>query len=61
LRTSASGRAFVPDVRPGVMVVEARRVGFTPGKLALTVQLGRNTAPIILSENAGRSSIGYAC
>jgi hypothetical protein len=52
LRTSASGRAFVPDVRPGVMVVEARRVGFTPGKLALTVQLGRNTAPIILSENA---------
>jgi hypothetical protein len=52
LRTGASGRALVPDVRPGVMVVDARRVGFTPGKLALTVQAGRNTAPIILSENA---------
>lgn len=52
LRTGATGRALVLDVRPGVMVVQARRVGFAPGTLALTVQPGRNTAPIILSENA---------
>ena len=29
---------------------EAKRIGFTPGKLALTVEPGRNTAPIVLSE-----------
>jgi hypothetical protein len=52
LRTGVSGRALVPDVRPGVLVVQARRVGFTPGTLALTVQSGRNTASIMLSENA---------
>ena len=52
LRTGASGRALVPDVRPGVIAVQARRVGFTPGTIAFTAQPGRKTAPIILSENA---------
>ena len=52
LRTNATGRVLLPDVKPGVMVVQARRVGFTPGKLAFAVQPGRNTAPIALSENA---------
>lgn len=52
LRTGASGRALVPEMRPGVLVVQARRVGCAPGTLALTVQPGRNTAPIIFSENA---------
>lgn len=50
LMTGPSGRALVPDVAPGLLKVEAKRIGFKPGKLALTVEPGRNTAPIVLSE-----------
>jgi hypothetical protein len=48
--TGASGHALVPDLQPGIVSVRARRIGFTPGQLAVTVGAGRNTAPIVMSE-----------
>ncbi len=50
LMTGPTGHALVPDVAPGLMTVQAKRLGFKPGKLALTVAPGRNTAPIIMSD-----------
>ncbi|HMA23004.1 MAG TPA: carboxypeptidase regulatory-like domain-containing protein, partial [Gemmatimonadaceae bacterium] len=47
--TGPRGRALVPDVAPGLLVVRAKHVGFKPGQLAVTVEAGRNTVPIILS------------
>lgn len=48
--TGASGRALIPDATPGVVSVEARRIGFTPGRIAAVVQAGRNTMPIVMHE-----------
>lgn len=45
-----AGRALVPDVTPGLLTVRAKRIGFKPGQLAVTVEPGRNTVPIILSD-----------
>lgn len=50
--TGPTGRALVPDVPPGQLVVRARRIGYAPGQFAVTVDPGRNTVPIILSRNA---------
>lgn len=47
-RTDESGRAIFPDVKPGRVTLDVRRVGFAPGRLVLTVAEGRNTAPVIL-------------
>ncbi len=50
--TGASGRALLPDVAPGVLRVRAKRIGFKPGQLAIAVEAGRNTVPILLSDVA---------
>ena len=47
-RTDESGRAIFPDLKPGQVTLDVRRVGFAPGRLVLTVAEGRNTAPVIL-------------
>ncbi|MDB4873694.1 MAG: hypothetical protein JWM41_140 [Gemmatimonadetes bacterium] len=52
LVTGAGGKALLADVAPGVVSVRARRVGFTAGLVAATVEAGRNTVPIILSAAA---------
>jgi hypothetical protein len=48
--TAASGRALLPDVPPGTLTMRARKIGFKPGQLVATVEAGRNTVPIILSD-----------
>jgi hypothetical protein len=48
--TGASGRALLPDVLPGLLTIKARRIGFKQGQLAVTVESGRNTVPIVLSD-----------
>lgn len=50
--TGPSGRALLPDVTPGLLTIRARRIGFRQGQLAVTVEAGRNTIPIILSAAA---------
>jgi len=50
--TGPTGRALLPDVAPGVITIRARRIGFKPGELSATVEAGRNTVPIMLSEVA---------
>lgn len=50
LLTGPSGRALLPDVTPGPLTVQARRIGFLPGKASASVAAGRNTVPIILSQ-----------
>lgn len=52
LITGSTGRALVPDVAPGRLVVRARKIGFLPGQLVATVAAGRNTLPIVLSQTA---------
>ena len=47
--TGFSGRALVPDVAPGTLTVQARHLGFTPGRVSVTVEAGRNTVPIMMS------------
>ena len=47
--TGPRGRALVPDIAPGLLVVRAKHVGFKQGQLAVTVEPGRNTIPIVLS------------
>lgn len=48
--TGPGGRALVPDVAPGILVVLARHIGFTPGRVSVTVEGGRNTVPIMMSN-----------
>jgi hypothetical protein len=50
--TGASGRALLPDVEPGVIEIQVRRIGFKPGQLAATIEPGRNTVPIVLTDIA---------
>lgn len=50
--TGPTGRALVPEVVPGQLIVRARHIGFAPGQFAVTVESGRNTVPIILRRNA---------
>jgi len=50
--TGASGRALLPDVEPGVIEIQVRRIGFKPGQLAATIEPGRNTVPIVLTDVA---------
>ena len=48
--TGATGRALIPEIAPGMLKVRARRIGFKEGQVAVTVDPGRNTVPIILGE-----------
>ena len=50
--TGSAGRALIPDVAPGLLRVRAKRIGFKPGQVAVTVEAGRNTVPILLSDAA---------
>ncbi len=50
--TGESGRALIPDIVPGMLRVSAKRVGFKPGQVAVRVEAGRNTVPIMLSQAA---------
>jgi hypothetical protein len=50
--TGPSGRALLPNVTPGLLTIRARRIGYQEGRLAVTVEAGRNTIPIILSTAA---------
>ncbi len=50
--TGPTGRALVPDVPPGRLVVRAKHIGYTPGQFSIAVEPGRNTVPIVLSRNA---------
>ena len=50
--TGPTGRALVPDVPPGRLVVRAKHIGFAPGQFSVVVEPGRNTIPIVLSRNA---------
>jgi hypothetical protein len=50
--TGSTGRALLPDVAPGTITVRARRIGFREGRLAVSVEAGRNTIPIVLSQVA---------
>ncbi len=47
--TDAGGRALLPNVEPGRLVVRARRIGFTQGQIATTVGAGRVVLPIVMS------------
>lgn len=49
--TGATGRALIPEIPPGLLTIRARRIGFKEGQLAVTVDAGRNTIPIILGES----------
>jgi hypothetical protein len=55
VRTGPTGRALLPGVEPGVLEIRARRIGFAQGAIAATVESGRNTVPIIMSEVAAPS------
>ncbi len=48
--TGPTGRALIPQIEPGQLKVKARRIGFKAGQVAVTVEPGRNTVPIILGE-----------
>jgi hypothetical protein len=50
--TGSAGRALIPDLAPGLLRVRAKRIGFKPGQIAVTVEAGRNTVPILLSDAA---------
>ena len=50
--TGPSGRALIPQIAPGQLVVRAKHIGYAPGQFAVSVESGRNTVPIILSRNA---------
>jgi hypothetical protein len=50
LVTGEQGRALLVDLEPGVVRVRARSVGFKAGELAVRVEAGRNTVPIILDR-----------
>lgn len=55
VRTQESGHALVPAVIPGIIRVRARSIGLKSGEVALRVEAGRNTVPLIL--DAARSPV----
>ena len=50
LNTGTTGHALIPDVAPGRLTVQARKIGFRPGLIAVSIAAGRNTIPIIISS-----------
>jgi Carboxypeptidase regulatory-like domain/TonB-dependent Receptor Plug Domain len=49
--TGATGRALIPEIAPGQLKLRARKIGFKEGLVAVTVDPGRNTVPILLGES----------
>lgn len=47
--TGPGGRALLPEVDPGPVVVRARHVGYSPGDVSVTLTPGRNVVPILMS------------
>ncbi len=47
--TGPTGRALLPEVEPGNVVVRARHIGYTPGEVTKDVVAGRNLIPILMS------------
>ena len=48
LVTGRTGRALAPDVALGKVIVRARRIGFTPGEIAINVESATVTIPIVM-------------
>jgi len=48
--TGPGGRALLPDVSPGRLTVRVRRIGFRQGEVVASIETGRNTVPIVMSE-----------
>jgi hypothetical protein len=53
--TGEAGRVLLPDVQRSRLVVSARRVGFTPGELAVDVEKERVILPIRIAANTAPS------
>ena len=47
--TGPTGRALLPEVEPGKVVVRAKHIGYTPGEVTMDVAPGRNLIPILMS------------
>jgi hypothetical protein len=48
--TGPTGRALLPELEPGKVVVRARHIGYTPGEVTVDVTPGRNLIPIVMSS-----------
>jgi len=48
--TGTTGRVLLPDAAPGRLTVRARKIGFRPGQIVVSIAAGRNTIPIIMSS-----------
>ncbi|MEP6622451.1 MAG: TonB-dependent receptor [bacterium] len=48
--TNSDGRALIPAVEPGRVIVRTRAMGYQPGEVAVTVDVGRNTVPLLLDK-----------
>jgi carboxypeptidase family protein len=48
--TPANGHIALREAAPGRMVLRARRIGYQPGEVTVTVAPGRNDVTVILSE-----------
>lgn len=46
--TNAGGKALIPDIAPGRMIIRARKIGYQQGQIVVSAEPGRNTLPIIL-------------
>jgi hypothetical protein len=46
--TNSGGKAIVPDVAPGRLIIRARKIGYQQGQIVVSAEPGRNTLPIIL-------------
>jgi hypothetical protein len=47
--TGPTGRALLPELEPGKVVVRAKHIGYTPGEVTANVTPGRNLIPILMS------------
>ena len=47
--TGPTGRALLPELEPGKVVVRAKHIGYTPGEVTMDVVAGRNLIPILMS------------
>lgn len=52
ITTGPGGKGLAAALTPGELSVVTRHIGYAPGKITANVGPGRNTVPIILSENA---------
>jgi hypothetical protein len=48
--TGPTGRALLPELAPGKVVVRTKHIGYTPGEVTTDLTPGRNTIPILMSS-----------